>query len=169
MIRDREKKNIVLIGMPTSGKTTFAALLSRETGIPAAEMDDEIISMLGTSIRECFETKGEAYFRRLETEAAKILSEGERKIISCGGGAVTVPETMRILSEHGEIYWLKRDLEKLFPTDSRPLSASAEALKQRYEERLPLYQKYCDVIIDNNGTIDETLRQLLACIRKENA
>ena len=69
----RNETNLVLIGMPTAGKTTLAGLVSAMTGRPVIETDDAVTKMLGTSIRECFETKGETYFRDCETEAVMPL------------------------------------------------------------------------------------------------
>ena len=161
----RKKHNIVLIGMPTSGKTTFSSLLAEALQVPKAETDDIVTEMLGTTIRECFETKGEAYFRALETKAAESLNDGREKIISCGGGAVTKEETMRVLSEDGFLIWIRRDLAHLFPTDSRPLSSSREKLAKLYREREPLYAKYADASVDNNDTKEETLAALLAVVR----
>ncbi len=162
----RKRRNIVLIGMPTSGKTTFSTILSRMTGKKSVEMDDEAVNILGTSIADCFMEKGEAYFRELETEIAASLYEGKGLVISCGGGVVKTPETMRLLSHNGYVIWLQRDLSQLFTTDDRPLSKRAQDLSRLYEERIPLYSKYADCVIDNTGTIEDTIRDLLNTIHE---
>jgi shikimate kinase len=69
---------------------------------------------------------------------------------------IKTEETMRHLSRNGLIIWLKRDLERLYPTPERPLSLTKEALDQLYTERLPLYERYADLAIDNNGEIEKT-------------
>ncbi len=160
----REKRNIVLIGMPTSGKTTVTDLLAVRTGIEKIEMDEELVKMLGTSIRECFDTKGEQYFRDKETELAKSLRHGGGKIISCGGGVIKREENMRYLSENGIIIWLSRDPENLYPTDSRPLSATRESIDKLYAERRALYDRYSDVVLDNNGPISSTLNEIMGLV-----
>ena len=157
-----ERTNIVLVGMPTSGKTTFAQMLSEVTKRAYVEMDDEIVRRMGIDIPTCFKEKGEAYFRRMECETAKDNAQGTGKIISCGGGVIKTPGTMRYLAENGTIVWLQRDLALLYASDSRPLSKDVTALKQLYRERLPLYRMYSDVQVNNNGTIEETLKQLIA-------
>lgn len=157
----RDRRSIVLIGMPTSGKTTVSALLGEACGRDVIEMDDEIVQVLGTSIRECFAEKGEEYFRFLEQEVAKDLRSGGKYVISCGGGVIKTKETMRYLSENSIVVWLKRGIEQLFPTDSRPLSSSEDALYRMYEERKPLYELYSDVTADNTGDLQDTVTEIL--------
>ncbi len=157
----RDRRSIVLIGMPTAGKTTVSALLGEACGRDVIEMDDEIVEILGTSIKECFAEKGEDYFRWLEQEVAKDLRSGGRFVISCGGGVIKNPETMRFLSENSIVVWLKRGIEQLFATDSRPLSSNAEALRKLYEERRPLYELYSDVSADNTGDIADTVAEII--------
>ncbi|MCR5794078.1 MAG: shikimate kinase [Solobacterium sp.] len=153
--------NIILIGMPTSGKTTVSMALAEKTGRKRYEMDYMIMEKLGTDIRTCFETHGEEYFRKIETETAKELASVRGSIISCGGGVIKIPETMQWLKSCGTVIWLKRDPAKLYPTDSRPLSSTKENLQRIYEERLPLYEKYADITADNNGTVEETVQQIM--------
>ena len=155
-----ERRNIVLIGMPTAGKSTIAQALGEKLNRHVVEMDDEIVDTLGTSIKTCFEKRGEAYFRNIETEVAKSHRNASGEIISCGVGVIKTEETMRYLSENGIVVYLKRDLSHLYPSDSRPLSSSEEAVKKMYEERLPLYTKYRDIEIENNGAVDKTVRNI---------
>lgn len=157
----RDRRSIVLIGMPTSGKTTVSELLGKACGRDVIEMDDEIVQILGTSIRECFAEKGESYFRWLEENVARDLRSGGRFVISCGGGVIKTREAMRYLSENSIVIWLKRGMEQLFPTASRPLSDNTDALRKLYEERKPLYQLYSDAAADNTGDIQDTISEIL--------
>ena len=154
--------------MPTSGKTTLAQMVREETGLRVIELDDIITEKLGTSIRECFETYGEEYFRDLETETAESVRGVQGCIISCGGGIIRRPGNMEALSENGIVLWIDRAPAYLFASESRPLSSSLEAVRRLYEERKELYRKYCDVRIENNGTLKEAAEQILQVIRKEN-
>ena len=163
----QKKRNIVLIGMPTAGKTTVSAILSEKTGREAVGMDRLIEEKLGTSIRECFQTKGEEYFRSFETQTAKENSAAEGKIIDCGGGVVTVEDTMRWLCRNSLVIWLKRDLSQLYTSDSRPLSSSADAIAKMYEKRMPMYEKYADYAADNTGSLDDTVNEILQLISRE--
>lgn len=156
-----DRRNIVLIGMPTSGKTTAAAMLGEMTGKEVAEMDDETAAELGMPIAQCFAEKGEEFFRRAETETARRHRAGEGKIISCGGGIVKREINMKYLGENGIIVWLDRAPKNLFPTVTRPLSSTLEQIAELYEERVSLYEKYCDVVIDNNRTLSEAAEEII--------
>lgn len=158
----RKKRNIVLIGMPTSGKTTISSVFACETGWRLVEMDDKIEKAMGMTIADCFAQKGEAFFRRLETQAAKDLRNASGCVISTGGGIIKNPENIRYLSENGLVAWLDRRIDQLFPSQSRPLSQSIEALRKMYAERQPLYRWLCDVRLDNTGAISDTVESLKA-------
>lgn len=154
------KRNVVLIGMPTSGKTTIAQELGKQLNKQVVEMDDEIEKILQTSISECFATKGESYFREKEKEVAQQLQHTKGCIISCGGGVIKNKETMAALCENGIVIWIKRDLESLFSSASRPLTGDETYMKNLYEERKGLYAQYCDCMIDNNQTIEDACQQI---------
>ena len=92
----KERRNIVLIGMPTSGKSSVAQMLGKQSGQQVYDMDTLLEQQLGVSIRTCFETHGEAYFRAKETRLARELANKEGVIISCGGGIIKNPENMPV-------------------------------------------------------------------------
>ncbi len=154
------KRNIVLIGMPTSGKSTLAKMLSEQTHRDVIEMDDEIEKRLGTSIKECFASKGETYFRQVEQETAEALQNTEHCILSCGGGVIKNEDTMRALSQNGIVIWIQRNLHALFATDSRPLTGDETYMKKLYEERKDLYQKYSDAVVVNDGSLEEAVEKI---------
>ena len=155
----KERRNIVLIGMPTSGKSSVAQMLGKQSGQQVYDMDTLLEQQLGTSIRTCFETHGEAYFRAKETRLARELANKEGVIISCGGGIIKNPENMQVLSQHGVVVWLQRN--SLFPSSDRPLSADEDSLKKLYEQRRGLYEMYSDIQVENNGTLEDTAEQIL--------
>ncbi|MDX8418493.1 shikimate dehydrogenase [Stecheria sp. CLA-KB-P133] len=155
----KERRNIVLIGMPTSGKSSVAQMLGKQSGQQVYDMDTLLEQQFGTSIRTCFETHGEAYFRAKETRLARELASKEGVIISCGGGIIKNPENMQVLSQHGVVVWLQRN--SLFPSSDRPLSADEASLKKLYEQRRGLYEMYSDIQVENNGTLEDTAEQIL--------
>ena len=161
----KEKRNIVLIGMPTSGKSVLSKKLAETLQRPLIEMDAEIEARLGTTIADCFETHGETYFRDLETAVAEAIP-ANGSVVSCGGGVIKRVENMRALSRSSIIFWIDRDIDLLYASDDRPLSGSKEAVRKLYEERKDLYEMYSDVRIENNGTIDEALNRILAVLEK---
>ncbi|MGM9942395.1 MAG: shikimate kinase [Bulleidia sp.] len=156
-----ERRNIVLIGMPTCGKSTISALLGEITGKHVVEMDEEITEKLGMPIRDWFETYGEQSFREKETETAVEHSTGKGEIISCGGGVIKTEATMRALSHNGIIIWIDRNLDYLYSTSDRPLASSIEQVRSLYVQRRPLYEKYSDITIQNNGTVEDCIEKII--------
>ncbi|MBQ8146233.1 MAG: shikimate dehydrogenase [Clostridia bacterium] len=154
------KDNIVLIGMPCSGKTTIGKRLSEITGKTFVDTDDEIVKKIGMSIPEYFEKHGEDEFRRVESLVVSEVSAQNNQIIATGGGVILRSENIRRLKQNGLVYFIDRDLELLCPTDDRPLSSNKEAMKKRYEERYSIYKSSCDVAIDGNGTVEQVADEI---------
>ena len=157
----RDKLNIVLIGMPSSGKTTIASILQERLGYETYEMDDIITGEIKMPIKDYFNQYGEEAFRDKETACAKALRNKHHVIISCGGGVIKRPVNMQYLKENGFIIFIDRNIDKLIATDDRPLSNDFEKLNRLYLERYDLYRKYSDITISNNGDINDTVNQIL--------
>ena len=151
--------------MPTSGKSTIAKKLSKATGYPVVEMDEELEKQFGTSISKVFEEKGEAYFRQAETQLARDLRNQTHTIISCGGGIIKNSENMRYLQENGVVIWIDRKVENLFPTSSRPLSKDVKAIWKMYTERKSLYERYSDYTVENNADISSVVKKIQCIIQ----
>lgn len=151
----KSKENIVLTGMPSSGKTTVGKYLAGITGKEFIDTDDEIVKKIGMDIPSYFAKYGEKAFRDVESEVIGEISKKNGLIISTGGGAILRKENVRSLKQNGRVYFLNRSLELLTPTSSRPLSSDMEALKKRFEERYELYLSSCDVEIKADGTVKE--------------
>lgn len=154
----RQMENIVLIGMPGCGKSTVGAALAALTGREAVDIDAEIERRAGCTIPEIFARGGEAEFRRLECEATAEAGKRTGCILLTGGGAVKTPENYGALRQNGRIYHLLRDVGTL-PTDGRPLSQGAD-LAAMWRERKPLYERFRNVVIDNNGPAEETAQAI---------
>lgn len=160
MLKDR--CNIVLIGMPSAGKTTIGKMLEEKLGKESFDLDDMIIAKAGKSIPEIFQESGEAGFRAIETEVAIEASKMNNKIIATGGGVVKHKVNMDFLRLNGITIFIDRDIDKLISSDpNRPLSSSKQALQQMYKERYPLYQKYAAYIAVNNANIEETVDDIV--------
>lgn len=157
-----QMENIVLIGMPGSGKTTVGQILAEKLNRPFVDADAEIVRKTGVTIPEIFAESGEDGFRKIETNVLLELGQQSGLVIATGGGCVTRQENYPLLHQNGTIFCLTRDLDKL-PTDGRPLSRK-DTLEQMYQSRKPMYQQFADHIIDNNdsSTITaETIQKLL--------
>lgn len=160
MLKDR--CNIVLIGMPSAGKTTIGKMLEEKLGKEFFDLDDMIIAKVGKSIPEIFQESGETGFRAIETEVAIEASKMNNKIIATGGGVVKHKVNMDFLRLNGITIFIDRDIDKLISSDpNRPLSSSKQALQQMYKERYPLYQKYAAYIAVNNANIEETVDDIV--------
>ena len=145
------KENVVLTGMPGSGKSTVGKCLNIE-GFEFVDTDEEIEKRCGCSIKELIQEKGEAHFRALETEVIREVSSMNCRIISTGGGAVLKEENVRALKRNGKLYFLNADLSRLQATDSRPLSDTQEKLARLYTERMSLYTGTADVVVPDLRT-----------------
>lgn len=163
-VRD-QKRNIVLIGMPSCGKTTVGKMLAQQTGMELIDTDELITGRVG-SIADFIREKGETAFRDVESEVIKSIADKSGCIIATGGGSVLRHENVRALKHNGVVVFLDRALENLITTDDRPLSSSRETLEKRYNERYDIYRSSADVIIDANTDINEEVRKLREEIAK---
>jgi len=156
----REKENIVLIGMPGSGKSTVSAALQRLTGRPAADTDAIIEQKAGKTIPEIFREDGEAAFRDLESETVAEVSAKGGQIIATGGGAVLREANVQALRRNGRLVLLERAAETLLPTDDRPLADTREKMDRLWKEREPVYRAAADCTVRPDGTPEETAMEI---------
>lgn len=154
----KDKMNIVLIGMPSSGKTTVGKAISEKLCKDFTDSDEGIVRSAGKSIPDIFACYGESIFRSIEKEVIKTLSMKNSQIISTGGGVILNDENIEVLKGNGRVYFLDRPLEKLVTTSDRPLSSNRSDLEKRYRERYELYKRAADVVIDGSGTVDEVAK-----------
>ena len=154
----KQSENIILIGMPGSGKSTVGRLLAEKMGRPFVDADAEIIKLAKKSIPDIFAQDGEEAFRALESQVLTELGKQSSLVIATGGGCVTRAENYLLLHQNGRIFWLQRDLEKL-PKDGRPLSQGSDLL-QMYEHRAPMYAAFADHMIDNNRSTEEASAEI---------
>lgn len=147
-----DKQSIVLIGMPSSGKTTVGKILSEKCGKQLADTDEYIVRKIGMPISDFFAKHGEAEFRKIEKETVAELSATGGRIIATGGGAVLDAENVRALKQNGVLVFLDRRPENLIATDDRPLASRRSALEKLYAERYDIYCAAAELHIDANTT-----------------
>lgn len=145
------KENIVLTGMPGSGKSTVGKCLKLD-GFSFVDTDAEVEKRAGCTIKELIATKGEPCFRDLESEVIRDVSKESGQIISTGGGVVLREENVACLKQNGRIFFLDADFSRLSATDDRPLSDTVEKLKQLYEKRIGIYRSTADVVVPDFDT-----------------
>ncbi|MBR6162302.1 shikimate kinase [bacterium] len=166
-------KNIILIGMPGSGKTTIGKeLLSLLPDFSLIDLDEETVKSEKREITEIFEQEGEDYFRNIETEMIKKYLNQTNLIISTGGGVVEREENLEILKKIGTTVYIFCDLETLFQRvkedTSRPLlkvENIKEKLNSLYLRRHEKYQKADCTINTTNLTPRECAIKILEEIR----
>lgn len=150
----RQKENVVLIGMPSSGKSTVGKELAKRLGRDFYDTDELIEKKMGMSIPKIITSMGEEEFRKIERDVVCALSKETGIVIATGGGVVLKEENTNALSQNGKIYFLDRPLNLLLPTKDRPLTGTKEALTKKYNERYSIYEKAADVKIDASGDVD---------------
>lgn len=156
-----EKRNIVLTGMPSSGKSTIGKILSEKLGRELIDTDAKIVKKAGMPITEIFRSRGEKAFRDLESEIIAEVSATGGRIISTGGGAVLRQQNVDMMKMNGTVIFLDRPLDALLPSDDRPLADDAEKIRRLYAERYPTYVASADTVIKVEGTPEETADKLL--------
>lgn len=146
----KDMMNLVLIGMPGCGKSTIGKKTAKEIGKTFVDLDKEIEKEAKMTIPEIFERYGESRFRKIEQEVCARIAKEHGQVISCGGGIIKNAENMEKLRQNGIVFHIRRNVNALAVGGNRPLSTSREKLRQMEQERMPLYQKYSDIEINND-------------------
>ncbi|TDT71769.1 shikimate dehydrogenase [Hypnocyclicus thermotrophus] len=159
------KNNIVLIGMPGSGKTSFGKRISEKLNRKFVDLDEEIEKVKNMSISQIFEKYGEKKFREIESEITQKFSKQKDLIISTGGGIIKNNKNIEALKENGIIIFIDRSLENLIndiDVKHRPLlKNNVEHIKILYNERYSIYNKAADIIVKNNTNFNNVLEKIL--------
>ena len=158
------KTNIVLTGMPASGKSTIGKILAKKTGRELFDTDALIVEKAGMAITDIFKKYGEEHFRNLESEVIKEVSLKSGVIIATGGGAVLKKENIDALKQNGKIFFRNRAVEKLVPTGDRPTASTKEQIMKRYEERYPIYMKTCDYVVREQDSLEKAAAEILEAL-----
>lgn len=161
-----KSKHLYLIGLRGTGKTTVAELLSKRLNLPWIDTDRQIEAASGASIRELFMTRGEAYFRGLETEAIHLVPDSPPQVVSLGGGAILSPSNRDWIRATGHAVWLRasidtmaeRILEDEKSASSRPALTGRsvrDEIAQLSEQRRCLYEQMASSTVDTDGRTPE--------------
>ena len=148
----RKLFNIVFVGLPLSGKSKYSKLLESMLNKKLYDTDVEIENVINMSIYDFFQNHSEAEFRMFEREIVKLVYKKHNYIISTGGGTVKVWQNIEQLKQNGIVIYLNKDPLKIAEKKirGRPLIKKNEDILMLAEERIPLYKKACDILIDIN-------------------
>ncbi len=153
-------QNIILIGMPSSGKSSVGDILASKLERPFFDADEEFEKMHGITPATAITSLGEDKFRLMEQEVIASLGKMSGAVIATGGGAVTRKENYPSLHQNGIIIFIERDIDKL-STEGRPLS-KAGALQELYERRKEAYFRFADIVTDNNDSLEITVDKIIS-------
>lgn len=149
-------KNIVLIGMPGSGKSSVAKIFAQEYLYKCIDSDMKIIKKAKKNIPDIFKMHGENYFRELESEIIKNIPQDKSLIIALGGGCVTYKKNFTLIKNLGIVIYLFCRPNKIYKnltndkTNSRPLIQNYSSIKKLFSQRYSLYKNICDYTLDCN-------------------
>lgn len=160
--------NIILCGLPLSGKSHYSKLLSEYLGWPMIETDQlleklyKIENKQSLSCSEIYKLKGELFFRDLERRAIASISDAEKSIIALGGGALSNPDNVTTIKNLGKLIYLETEteviLERLKKKKDVPGYLDAKdptsSFRQLAKARIPVYESYCDGTIVTKGLKD---------------
>lgn len=155
------KRNIVLIGMPTCGKTTISKLLADKLNKEVVDTDTLVEQEMGATIKEYLKTHDETSFRDIETKVINEVSKLNNLIISTGGGVIKRKNNIEYLKANGLIIFIDRPLELLQVSDTRPLSSNQSDLEKLYHERYDLYCNYSDIIVKNDQDLELVINKII--------
>lgn len=170
--KDLQVRNIVLIGMPSAGKSTVGVIIAKNLGMNFIDTDVLIQTRRGRLLQEILDTEGTESFLEIEEEA--ILSmDCSNTVIATGGSVVYGRKAMEHLKQNGLVIYLHIAMETVY-TRLRNLKtrgvvlSKGQTLEDIYRERVPLYEKYAGIKLDcSNNSIEDTLEDTLEAVKRE--
>ncbi|MDO5027471.1 MAG: chorismate synthase [Tissierellia bacterium] len=161
------KLNLVLVGMPGSGKTTIGRNLAKSLNKIHVDLDDEFFKTYGIRPADALLELGEEKFRTMEIDISRKVGKKTNLVISTGGGVVTRQENYFYLKQNSIIIYIDRDIRKL-STRNRPISQGGLGqLKRLKESRLKNYQMFADYRVVNNGYFRKALEEIILLYKEK--
>ena len=164
--------NIVLIGMPGSGKARIGKMAADGSGMAFRDTDEIIRASTGMTFQEIFAVMGRAGFMEVESAACRLVTNSENTVICAGGSAVEREKNMELLRSCGPVVFLDKAPEALLrdadEAEWPPLRKGRELVLDLYSERIALYRKYADrtVAVTDDDSAAETLKEIIAEYRE---
>lgn len=161
--------NVTLIGMPGSGKSTIGVILAKALGYQFLDTDLVIQKQEKRNLSQIIAQEGPERFKEIENKVNASVDVTET-VIAPGGSVIYCEEAMKHLRSIGKVVYLKISLESLSKRLGNlrgrgVLLKEGQTLKDLYEERVPLYEKYADIVVDEEGKdLEESLAAVLEII-----
>jgi len=158
--------NIILVGMPSSGKSTVGVVLAKTMNKGFVDTDILIQQREGCTLQEIIDEKGNDYFHRTE-EQVLLDFEGLDYVVSTGGSAIYFDRAMAHFKENGKIVYLKVSLDtvlaRLNNIKTRGVTLEkGQTLGDLYNQRIPLYEKHADITVEADGlTVEEVVERIM--------
>ncbi|WMJ22523.1 shikimate kinase [Paludicola sp. MB14-C6] len=149
--------NVVLVGMPSCGKSTIGRELSKLLNKEFVDIDSLIEEEMKLAIPQIFERYGEIGFRSIERNVVANAAKQTGMIVATGGGVVLNPDNIKDLKQNGIIILIDRSTDELLVGNNRPLSKSKQAIEEMYRNRYPIYMACSDIVVFNNGDIERAV------------
>ena len=162
-------QNIILVGMPSCGKSTVGVILAKAMNKGFVDTDILIQQREEKTLQEIINTKGNDYFHKVE-ESVLLDFEDENYVVATGGSAIYFDKAMDKFKEKGIIVYLKVSLETVLQrlnniTTRGVTLAKGQTLGDLYNQRIPLYEKHADIIIEDNGfTVEEEVAIIIEAV-----
>ncbi|MCH4166493.1 MAG: shikimate kinase [Megasphaera sp.] len=162
-------QNIIIIGMPGSGKTTIGKALAARLGRDFYDADDVVVEQEGKSIKDLFAIS-EDCFRNAEIRASETLAAKEGIVVACGGGVIKRTENMEILKKTGTVIFLDRTPDEIVSdvdVSMRPLLKDGkQKVYDLYDERIQAYRAAADYTVANHTAMDEVVDSMVHLVEK---
>ena len=158
--------NIILVGMPSCGKSTVGVVLAKTMNKGFVDTDILIQQREGKTLQDIINTRGNDYFHQVE-ESVLLDFEGENYIVATGGSAIYFDRAMEKFKENGKVVYLKVSLEtvlkRLNNIKTRGVTlAKGQTLEDLYNQRVPLYEKHADIVIEADGLhVEEVVERII--------
>ncbi len=165
-------KNLILVGMPSCGKSTVGVVLAKTMNKGFVDTDILIQQRENKTLQEIIDAKGNDYFHQVEEQVLLDFNKSNY-IVATGGSAIYFDKAMEKFKENGEIVYLRVSLEtvleRLNNIKTRGVTLEkGQTLADLYAQRIPLYEKYADIIVDGDGmTVEEVVERIIEASKKE--
>lgn len=163
-------RHVFLIGMPGSGKSALGRKAAQNMRIPYLDTDTYLMQVTDMDTKQLLDTFGEKAFRDAETHLLQRLADATPGLISTGGGVCLRPENQRLMKNFGVIVLIDRPLDDIMGNihaEKRPYLAQLgrEGLERIYNDRMPLYRRVADVVLDNSRGFGYSIAAIEEIIR----